>query len=297
VFEVAMYGDRHIFSRNRLGTERSVAAMTMDDLKAYHSKLAPNLASFRLVGPVDQARTAAALKDLGARWTRREVAIPDYPEPAPATKPRLLFYDLPGAKQSIFAFGAPGPARADPEYYPALVMNYILGGGGFASRLTQQLREGKGYTYNIGSGFDGGVRDGMFQLFSPVRTNVTLEAAQLVRSIMGDFGATYTPADLEVTKSFLTRSRLRSFETPGAKLGYLGAVADYGLPLDYPRREQAIVDSMTVEQVKAIAARHVRPDAMTYVIVGDAATQAKRLEALGLGAPVMVNETLAKMEK
>jgi len=176
-------------------------------------------------------------------------------------------------------------------------MNYILGGGSFASRLTQQLREGKGYTYGISSGFEGGERGGTFRIFSPVRANVTLEAAQLVHSIMSDFAGTYTVADLDVTKSFLTRSRLRSFETPGAKLAYLGLLADYGLPADYPRREQAIVDALTVEEIKALAGRHVRPGAMTYVIVGDAATQAKRLEALGFGPPVMVNDLMAKVEK
>jgi zinc protease len=297
-FEVAVYGEDHIYSRNPLGTESSVAATTMEDLKLFHaSRLAPNVATFRFVGAVERPGVERALRDLGSKWARREVAIPSYPAPAAPSKARLFFYDLPGAKQSIFAFGYPGPTRADSDHYPAEVMNYILGGGSFASRLTQQLREGKGYTYGIFSDFQGGARTGTFQIFSPVRSNVTLEAAELVRSIMRDFAATYGPSDLDVTKSFLTRSRLRAFETSGAKLAYLGTVADYRLPLDYPIQEQAIVDSMTVDKVKDLARRYVRPDAMTYVIVGDAATQAKRLDALGLGAPVLLNETMGRLEK
>lgn len=297
-FEVATFGDRHIYSRHPLGTESSVAALTMDDLKRFHAaNLAPNIASFRIVGAVDQARVKATLQDLGAKWARRDVVIPTYAPPQAPTTSKVYFYDLPGAKQSIFAFGYPALKRADPDFYSANVMNYILGGGGFASRLTQQLREGKGYTYGINSGLSGGVRYGTFQLSSGVRSNVTLEAAELTKSILTDFGGTYTEADLGVTKSFLTKARARSFETTGAKLGYLGAIADYGLPVDFPQREQAIVDAMTVDQVKALAGRYVRPGAMTYVVVGDAVTQAKRLEALGFGAPVMINEELARLGK
>jgi zinc protease len=132
---------------------------------------------------------------------------------------------------------------------------------------------------------------------SPVRSNVTLEAAELVKSIIAEFGATYTPADLEVTRSALTRGRARAFETSGAKLTYLASIADYGLPVDQPRREQAVVDALTVPEVQRLAARHLRPAAMRYVVVGDAATQAKRLEALGFGAPVMLNDLLARLDR
>ena len=298
LFEIALFGEGHIFSRNPLGTESSVAALTMGDLRAFHlNHLAPNVASFRVVGAVDEPRVRAALADLGSRWERRNVFFPVYPiAPAPSAS-KVWFYDLPGAKQSIFSFGYPGPTRADSGFYPATVMNYILGGGGFASRLTQQLREGKGYTYGIRSGFLGGIRHGGFQVSSGVRTNVTLEAADLVKSILSDFGTTYTPGDLEVTRSALTKGRARAFETSGAKLNYLATIAGFGLPTDYPQREQAVIDALTVAQVQGLAGRYLRPGQMHYVIVGDAATQAKRLEALGFGDVVMVNELLARIDR
>lgn len=298
VFDIVTFGEGHVYSRSRLGTPTSIAALTMEDLKRFHAaNLAPNLASFRVVGGVDRARVEAALRDLGARWPRRAVSIPTFAAPQTPSAPRIYFYDLPGAKQSIFTFGGPAPTRADTDYYPAVAMNYILGGGGFASRLTQQLREGQGYTYGIRSGFVGGIRHGTFEIASPVRSNVTLEAAQLVRSILTDFGTTYTAADLDVTKSALTKGRARAFETSTAKIGYLAAVADFGLPVDYPRREQAVIDSLTVAQVQRLADRYLRPGRMTYVVVGDAATQAQRLEALGLGAPVIVNDLLTRLDR
>jgi zinc protease len=297
-FELATYGEGHIYSRNPLGTESSLAALTMEDLKRYHAaNLAPNIGSFRVVGDVDQAKVKAALADLGSKWKKRAVAIPTYARPQAPSASKLYFYDLPDAKQSVFAFGYPALKRSDADYYPAQVMNYILGGGGFASRLMQELREGKGYTYSIRSGFSGGVDQGTFQIGSGVRTNVTLEAAELTKSILTNYGATFSEADLEVTKSFLTKSRSRAFETTGAKLGYLANISDYALPLDYPKREQAIVDAMTVPQIRALSQRFIRPSAMTYVVVGDAATQAKHLESLGFGAPIMINDRLGALEK
>lgn len=93
------------------------------------------------------------------------------------------------------------------------------------------------------------------------------------RADVADFGTTYTPADHDVTKSALTKGRARAFETSNAKLDYLASVADFRLPIDYPRREQAVLDSLTVAQVQRLAARYLRPGAMTYVVVGDAAAR------------------------
>ncbi|MBB6226160.1 zinc protease [Polymorphobacter multimanifer] len=277
------YGPDHILGQDELGTPASVVALTMDDLKAFHARnISPASARLRVVGAVDQAAAQAAFAPLGA-WTGNPVAIPEWPLAKRPEAPALWFQDLPDAKQSVLLFGSPAMRRADPDYYPVQVANYILGGGGFASRLTQQLREGKGYTYGIRSGLGGGSREGGFQIFSPVRANVTLEAAQLVREIVRDYPATFTDADLAVTKSFLVKSRARAFESQGAKLGLLAGIGDLGLPADFVAREAEVVASMTTARVSELARKWFDPQRMTYVIVGDAKTQAKRLEALGLG--------------
>jgi zinc protease len=172
------------------------------------------------------------------------------------------------------------------------VMNYRLGGGGFASRLTQELREGKGYTYGINSSFTGTAQRGDFRLQSDVRSNVTLEAAELARDIIASYGPTFTEADLEVTKGFLLKSQTRAFESLSAKLGLIGNIADYGLPADYVRQRALTVEAMTLARIRELAESYLNPAAMNYVIVGDAATQANRLEALGYGAPVLINSRL-----
>lgn len=297
-YNLIAYGPDHILSRGALGTESSVAALTMDDLRAYlQTNLAPDNARFRVVGAVDQAAATAALAGLGQNWARRHVVVPAWAPPPPPAESRVYFYDMPNASQSVLVFGYPALTRADPDYYPATVANYILGGGGFASRLTQQMREGAGYTYGVRSGFSGGADIGHFQLSSAVRANVTLEAATLARDIMRDYGATFTGADLEVTRSALSKSRARAFETAGAKLNVLQAIGDFGLPADYLDREARVIEGLTVEQVQALAAEQFRIDGMIYIVVGDAATQAARLEGLGYGPVVMINDRLAVADR
>ena len=149
------------------------------------------------------------------------------------TKAKVYFYDVPDAKQSVLRYWVSCISVTDPDYYPATVMNYILGGGGFASQLTQQLREGKGYTYGIGSGFSGTHAVGPFTIASGVRSNVTYESSQLVKDIVEDFGKNYTADDLATTKSFLTKSNARAFETAGAKLNLLDNIMKYNWSPNY----------------------------------------------------------------
>ena len=163
----------------------------------------------------------ASLSNLNAKWESKNVEIPIYKTPEAPNKSTVYFYDVPNAKQSVINFGAPALAATDKDFYPATVMNYILGGGGFASQLTQELREGKGYTYGIYSGFSGTKAVGPFTISSRVRTNVTLESAQLVKKIITDYPKNYSEKDLATTKGFLIKSNARRFETMGAKLNML----------------------------------------------------------------------------
>ena len=215
--------------------------------------------------------------------------MPNYPLPAPIEASKIYFYDVPGAKQSVIRFGYLAKAATDEDFYPMQVMNYRLGGGGFASQLTQELREGKGYTYGIRSGFQGSTIPGPFTISSGIRSNATYDATALVQSILKDYGPTFSEADLETTKSFLLKSNARAFETLGAKEGILANIADYGWSPNYVLQRQEIVQGMTVEKIQALAQQYIRPDQMIYLIVGDAETQLDALEGLGYGKAVLLN--------
>ena len=283
------YGAEDIRAHSALGSQTSVSALGIDDLKAFfEANIAPSRASIRIVGAISERDVAAALSGLSDRWTKTAAPFEPLPAPVRPTDAAVYFYDVPGAKQSIFNFSHAGPVRTDADYYPASVANYILGGGDFISRLTQQLRETKGYTYGIFSQFSGTETEGSFRIYSQIRSNVTYEATDLIRNILADYGTTFTEEDLATTQSFFINSKARSFESARAKLGLLRDIDRFGLPYDYVVRETETVEAMTAEDIRRLASAYVRPDEMAYVIVGDAQTQLSKLDGLGLGNPQLI---------
>lgn len=293
VFDQLVYGSDNILSRNILGSMNSVKAITLEDLKKYYrDSFSPTVARMHIVGDIDRATAIQSLKELESGWESREVIIPDPKMPAPPEESTVYFYDVPGAKQSVLRIGYPALSATDSNYYAATVMNYILGGGGFASQLTQELREGKGYTYGIRSGFSGSRSVGPFTISSGVRTNVTLESLQAIKDILVRFGPEYSEQDLETTKSALIKGNARAFETGQAKLGMLEDISTYGWNYDYVKNRETIVKNMTTERIKELAGELLNADKMIWLVVGDAQTQLDRLKELGFGDPVMVNNTI-----
>ena len=286
-----IYGKENIRSKNTLGSIDSVEKITIEDVKSYYQNyISPSVAKMLVVGNMKEQQVIASLENLNTKWKAKEVLIPAYKTPDAPTKPAVYFYDVPNAKQSVLQFGAPALAVTDEDYYAASVMNYILGGGGFASRLTQELREGKGYTYGIRSGFSGTKAKGTFTISSGVRTNVTLESAQLVKQILKEYPTTFSDKDLETTKSFLLKSNARAFETARAKLRMLSNMSNYGWKSDYVTERETIVKSMTKERVKELANNYINPDKLIWLVVGDAETQLERMKQLGYGTPILLNE-------
>ena len=289
-FSKLVYGEQHILSHNNLGTPESIAETELEDLKRYYEQyLVPNLATFHVVGAITPEAAIGAIESINNLWEPKEVAFPTLPAPKLPDEPKIYFYDVPGAKQSVLSFGYPALAATDLDYYPAHLMNYRLGGGGFASILTQQLREGKGYTYGIRSGFSGSTLPGPFQISSAVRSNITLEAVSLIKDILEAYPKEYSEEDLEVTKGYMLKSNARQFETLGSKLNILRNISNYDWPHDYVKRQEAMVRRITVNQMKELARGYLNTDKMYYVIVGDAATQLDRLEEVGLGKPILLN--------
>lgn len=286
VFARLLYGD-HILAENTLGTLETLPTFTIADLKAYHAKaLVPALAAMHVAGAVDEGAVTRAMASLASKWTGTAPALAQAPTWAPA-RAGLYMVDVPNASQSVLNIGYLALPETDAQFWPATVMNFRLGGGGFASELTQVLREGKGYTYGIRSGFSGSDIAGPFSISSSVRSNVTLEALQDIQRIVQDFGPTYDPEDLEATQGYLLRANAGAFETLGAKLGVLADMSSLGFPSDYVLRRESVVRDFTVEEAKSLATSYLDPARMIWLVVGDARTQQSRLAALGLG-PVRV---------
>ena len=285
-----IYEEDHILSKNNLGTPETLKTITIQDLKAYYdSNFSPSISKMYIVGAISQNDAIQGLKGLNTHWPPKEVSIPEITVPTAPEESTVYFYDVPGAKQSVLRFGYPALAATHPDFYPATIMNYRLGGGGFASQFTQQLREGKGYTYGIGSNFRGSTIPGAFTISSGVRSNVTYESTALVKDILSNYGKEYSTQDLEVSKSFLIKSSARAFETTGAKLNMLSNIGEFNMPYDYAKQQENVVQEITVEDIKALSKKYLDPNKMIYLIVGDAQTQMQKLEQLGFGAPKLLN--------
>ena len=148
----------------------------------------------------------------------------------------------------------------------------------------------KGYTYGIRSRFAGSSYTGDFTISSGVRSNVTFESASLVKEILENYGTNYNEEDLEITKGYTIKSTARAFETLGAKLNMLTNISNYGLRDDYAKQREEFVKTMTVNDIKLLIEKYIKPNKMIYLVVGDAETQLDRLEDLGFGKPILIND-------
>ncbi len=283
-----IFGENNILAIEASGTEASVTSITIDDLKNFYSNnFSPSNAKLLVAGDVDQAKVKDAFAVLSLKWKSKEVTIPKLKVPAAPEKSAIYFVDVPGAKQSVIAIGTPSLTRTDPDFYPAVVANYKLGGS-FNGIFNLILREEKGFTYGARSNFSGSADYGTFTATSMVRTNSTLESVSIFKTEMEKYRKTIPQEYVDFTKDALIKGNALRFETIGSLLGLLNTIATYGLPADYIRQEESFVKGLTVEKQLKYVNKYIDPSKMYYVVVGDAKTQLDELEKVGLGKPILV---------
>jgi zinc protease len=284
-----LYGSNHVFANNMAGTKESVAAITLDDLKAFYNKnFSPSVACFNIAGNVTQQRVSDALAALESNWKDKPVEFPIYTTPPAPERTTIYFVDVPGAKQSVIYAGNLSIPRTNPEFYDLTVVNFKLGGS-FSGILNLILREEKGFTYGARSYFSELKNPAPFLASTSVRSDATFESVGIYKSVMEKYREGVSQEDLDFTKNSLIKSNTRRFETIGSLLSILSAVSKYDLPNDYILKEQDVVRNMTMERHKQLARQYIKPDQMIYVIAGDASTQLKPLEKIGFGKPLLLN--------
>ncbi|CAN1553017.1 Peptidase M16, C-terminal [Flavobacteriaceae bacterium] len=289
-FKKLIYGPDTKLSYALIGTESTVNDISIEDLKNYYSQnFSPSVSNFQIVGAIPMKKVLESLNNLNNNWTTKKVLTPI---PFIASKPdksTIYFYDVPGAKQSVLRIGAISLPATNPDFHLANVLNYRLGGGGFASQLLQQLREEKGYTYGINSSFEGNEYKAPFQISTSVRSNITFESLQLIKNILENYGKNYNVNDLEITQSYLIKSNARAFETLDAKLNMLNEICNYNYPIDYVKKQEIETKKATVSDIKKLSDKYLNTNQMIYLVVGDAETQLQKLEQIGFGKPVLLN--------
>jgi zinc protease len=289
-FYKILYGTDNILAYNRLGSIKSVESITIDDLKSYYEKnFSPSVTSFLVAGCVKKDAVVKSLQSIAALWKKKDVMIPEIKKSPTIDKSKIYFVDVPGAKQSVIRIGNLSLSQTAPDFFPASVMNYKLGGS-FNGTVNLVLREDKGFTYGAYTSFNGTKTTGTFEAWSSVRSNATLESVQIFKDLIEKYRQGISKEDLEFTKNALLRSNARAFETLNGLIGVLAQINAYNKPLDYITKEEGIIKAMTLESEKKLAENYLIPDKMIYLIVGDAATQLEPLKKLGFGDPILLKD-------
>jgi len=291
-----LYGEQHMLAYPISGTEESVESITMDDLKAfYETNFSPSISKFHIVGNITKDQALKVLTDLETKWAAQDVEIPSYPLPENRDKASLYFVDIPNAKQSVINIGYLSMARTDPDYFPATVMNYKLGGS-FSGNVNLILREEKGYTYGARTEFDGTKIPGPFTASSSVRTNTTFESIKIFKDEIDKYKEGISQEDLDFTKNALIKSNARRFESQFSLLNMLQNISAYNLPADYIADEEQIIEAMTLEEHKRLANKYLDASKMGYLVIGDAATQFERFKNAGFDDVLLLDKNAKKVE-
>jgi zinc protease len=268
-FDALLYGD-HPYGVH--ATPESVAAIGRDDLVAFHrGHYGARSAVVAMIGAISRERAQAIAEQLTRDLPpddgqRRIVPV----EPLRQAIERRIEHP---ASQSHILVGQPAIARGDPDFFALMVGNYVLGGGGFVSRLHDEVREKRGLAYSVYSYFSPQLQPGPFTIGLQTRKEQTALALELVRETLARFlrdGP--TEAELKAAKSNLVGGFALRIDSNRKILDNLAMIGFYRLPLDYLERWSARVEAVTLEQVRAAFARHLRPQAMVTVVVGDGGT-------------------------
>jgi zinc protease len=283
----ALYGAKHPYGYGQLGTEQAIRAVTRDDLYQFWRRhYVPANAALIVSGDItlDELRAIAEARFGG--WPRA-LPTPSLPGDADGTKARLVMVDKPGAPQTALRVTLLGTNRKTPDYPALQVMNAALGGL-FSSRINLNLREDKGYSYGMFSGFRYDRTPGPFVIAGSVRTDVTgASVSEIFREVRGMRGAPLPATELAGARDSQVYSLPGQFETNSTIGASLAETYVFDLPPDYWRTLPDQFRRVTAAQVQAAANKYLVPERMKVIAVGDKAKVLPQLKNLGLGQPEM----------
>jgi len=283
VFPAIVYGNAHPYGLASIGTEASVKSLTTTDLQSYYqTNFKPNNATLIIVGDVNPARIEQKVNELLGGWQRGNVPQLTYGEPPKPATTTIYLVDKPGAAQSSFRIGGIGVPRSTKDYFALTVMNTILGGS-FSSRLNQNLRETRGYTYGAGSRFDMRRAAGPFTASAEIVAAKTDSALLEFMKELNGIRQSIPADELSRAKRYLQLQLPGNFETTQQIAAALVPVALYGLPLDYYNNYVQSIEGVTQADVNRVAQQYVNPGSLAIVIVGDRKTVEQGLKSVNVG--------------
>jgi len=281
-FREFVFGD-HPYGQPSEGTEESIVDLTRDDIVNFHKKhYVPNNAILAVVGDVKSDDVINKVKAKFSQWRGAEVTPPSFVDPPAIKGHQILLVDKPDLTQTYIRVGHLGIERKNPDYFAVRVMNYILGGGGFASRLMDEVRAKRGLTYGIRCNFDSHKLRGAYEVSTFTRNDSTAAAiGAIIEQIKKIRAEGVTDKELEETKSFYNGYFPLQFETPSQIATQILDVELYDLGDDYIKNFRKNIKAVTKKDILRVAQKYLDPDNLKLVVVSKADDVKSSLESLG----------------
>ena len=267
-FAQAVYGAHPYGFR---ASPESLSRIGVQDLKNLHAQaLRACRATVSVVGALTRAQADALVQRLLAPWPRESTcpSLPPVPEVAPLAAAQNLNLPFDSAQAHVL-IGQPGYRRTDPDFFALLVGNHILGGGGFVSRLTEQVREKRGLSYSVSSAFAPGLHAGAFMVGLQTRPDQAAQAVAVAQEVVKNFVREGpTPAELQAAQSNLVGGFALRIDSNRKLLDNVANIAWNRLPLNYLDTWTQQIEQVTAAQVQKAMGRVLQPERMVTVVVG-----------------------------
>lgn len=267
-YEKLLYGDNAVTWQ---ATKATYEGITAADLKAFHKKyFVPKNVILAVSGDFAKPALKAKIDKLAAGWAGGAAAFPALPKAFPAPEPGVYFIQK-AINQGYISLGHLGLEDTNPDYYAVQVMNFILGGGSFTSRITTKVRSDEGLSYNQGSRFT--YRWGLPGTFAGYVQTKSSTVGYAISLIQAEFDRIrrepVTDAEMETALNYYLESFADSFQSAQATMMSFANLEMTGKPMDYYKTYRARIQAVTKARVQEVANKYIHPDKLAIMIVGD----------------------------
>jgi zinc protease len=268
-FRKGVFGD-HPYGRLVEGSVETIDSIRRDDIAGFHKNFfLPNNSILSVAGDISAGELSVLLQKFLDGW-KPGAPSPRVVKPAEGIKTRKVIKIEKDLTQANIIFGNSGISRGDPDYYAVSVMNYILGGGGFSSRMMQSIRDKMGLAYDVHSFFAANRDTGFFQAGLQTKNETANTAIdELIKQIEKMKSEEVSDEELSEAKAYLTGSFPRRLDTNRKIADFLAAAEFYNLGLDYDKKYPNYINSVTKQDVLRVAKKYLTPETGVLVVVAD----------------------------
>jgi len=269
--------------RGQVPSIESIERIQRDDLIAFHRKFfQPNNMILGISGDFKKEEILSSLEEAFRNWGRSLLELPIVPPPTSRDK-KLIYFAPKDLPQATILMGHLSIPLDHPDNIPLRVLNFILGGGGFNSRLTQEIRSNQGLAYSVGSFYQGRVGYGVFGAFCQTKSSTTHKAISLIYEITEGLKKNKpTPAELDWAKKTLVNQFIFSFASSASIVSQQMQLEYDGLSEDYLERYPERVSAVTPKDLGRVAERHLHPEKSLLLVVGKEEDFDQPLSSFGL---------------